>query len=70
MRLVDNARAAWRWASVQVLAVLAVLPLVWAELPEDIRSMVPHEWQPWVLSALALAGIVGRLVKQGPTDAT
>jgi hypothetical protein len=68
MRLVDNARAAWRWASVQVLAVLAVLPIVWAEMPEEIRAMLPPEWQPWILSALAVGGIVGRLIKQTPSQ--
>jgi di/tricarboxylate transporter len=68
MRLVENAAAAWRWASVQVLAVLAVLPIVWAEMPDEIRAMLPPEWHPWILSALAVGGIVGRLIKQTPSQ--
>lgn len=61
---VSNWRSAWRWFSVQVLAVLAVLPLVWAELPPDVQAWLPEAWRPAVLTALALAGIVARLKAQ------
>lgn len=65
MKLVKDARQAWRWLSVQALAVLAALPLVWPQIPADVRAMLPAEWQPWLLTALAVGGIVGRLVDQG-----
>lgn len=64
MNLVENWRSAWRWFSVQALAALAVLPLVWPALPADVRAWVPPEWQPWILVALAIGGIAGRLVDQ------
>jgi len=69
MRLVKDARNAWRWLSVRALAVLFALPLVWPQIPADVRAMLPPEWQPWVLSAIALGGIAGRLVDQGARDA-
>ena len=65
MKLVDEARSAWRWTSMQVLTLLALAPIVWTQLPPDVRAMVPQEWYPGVISLMALAGMVGRLRKQG-----
>ena len=67
MRLVQNWRSWWRWTSMHVLAVLAVLPAVWPQLPPDLRDSIPADWHPYILSALAVAGIVGRLRDQGTT---
>lgn len=64
MNLVYDWREAWRWFSVQALAIIAVLPIVWPALPADVRAWVPPEWQPWILVALAIGGIAGRLVDQ------
>lgn len=64
MRLVENAKDAWRWFSVQFAAVLAVLPLAWANLPADVKVWVPEDWRPWILAGLALAVIFGRLIDQ------
>lgn len=64
MRLVNDWRKAWKWLSVQSLAVLAVAPVVWSQLPPDVRNMLPEGWEPYVLAALAVGGIVGRLKAQ------
>ncbi len=66
MTLVENWKSAWRWFSVQALAALTVLPLVWMALPSDAKSFLPDSMEPWVLFALAFGGIVGRLVDQKP----
>ena len=49
-----------------IAALLAVLPLAWAELPGDVKAYLPPEWRPWVVTGLAVAVILGRLIKQGP----
>ena len=64
MQLVENVRTAWRWFSVQVLTLLAVLPLVWEQLPPETHALVPEAWRPWIITVLALIGIGGRLVRQ------
>lgn len=64
MKLVPNWKKAWRWFSVQALAVIAVLPFAWEYIPHDVRGLIPMEWQPFVFSAFAAAGIFGRLVRQ------
>ena len=69
MRLVPDWRAAWRWFSVQALAAIVMLPVVWASLPTDVKAWLPDGAEPWVLATLAVAGIVGRLVDQKKTAA-
>lgn len=74
MRLVDNAKHAWKWFSVQALAFLTFLssllvfvpfiPVVWAEIPDDIKAMIPDTWLKYVVLVVSLAGLIGRLVPQ------
>ena len=64
MTFVENARQAWKWFSVQALTVLALIPVVWAQLPPETHALVPEVARQWVITGVALAGIVGRLVSQ------
>lgn len=64
MKLVSDWREAWRWFSVQALAVLVALPLVWASLPSDLKAFVPDGWERWILIAVAAAGLIGRVIDQ------
>lgn len=65
MKLVKDARRAWRWFSVQAMAALALLPIIWMQLPPETQAMVPDHWRPWIMVAVAIGGIAGRLIKQG-----
>jgi hypothetical protein len=69
MHLVQNWKQAYRWWSVRGLAALAALPLVWQTLPPDLKAFLPDGWEPWVLAALALGTLAGRLVQQTPPAA-
>ena len=64
MRLVPDYRDAWRWFSVQAFAILAALPLVWLNLPPDIKAFIPPKYGVYIAAAIALGGLVGRLVDQ------
>lgn len=64
LKLVQGAKDAWKWYSVQALGVLTVVPMVWMELPADIKSRIPDEWTPYIVSAVALGGLIGRLRSQ------
>lgn len=64
MKLVENWKEAWRWFSVQALAALLVLPLVWTSLPADLKSSIPDSWDKWIVILVAGAGLVGRLIDQ------
>lgn len=63
-KLVEGAKSAWKWHSAQALGVLALTPIVWMELPADIKSRIPDEWTPYVVSVVALGGLIGRLRSQ------
>lgn len=64
MRLVQDWKDAWKWHSAQALAALALLPIVWMELPPDVKAFIPEAWQPWIVMGLAFGGLVGRLRDQ------
>jgi hypothetical protein len=64
MHLIPDWRQAWRWFSVQFLAIIMVVPLVWASLPADAKAFLPDAWEPWVLTTLAACGILGRIIDQ------
>lgn len=49
----------------QALTAIAVLPVVWINLPTDAKAMIPDAAEPWAFTVLAVAGVVGRLVNQG-----
>lgn len=64
MKLIPDWKQAWRWFSVQALAAIMALPIVWGMLPADVKGFLPDVWEPWVFVVLAAAGIVGRLIDQ------
>jgi len=69
MSLIPNWREAWKWFSVQALAAIVAIPFVWASLPSDLKAYVPDGAEPWVLMAIAMAGIIGRIVDQNKAAA-
>lgn len=69
MKLVDNWKDAWKWFSVQALAVIVALPFVWASLPADIKGFLPDGAEPWVLVVIAVAGVLGRVIDQSKVEA-
>ena len=68
MRIVKNARNAWRWFSVQAMALQGAAAAAWLAVPDDMRASVPSEWLAACAVALTVLGIAGRLVAQDGTD--
>lgn len=66
MKLVENAKTAWRWFSVQAMALATAIQLTWAMLDTDMRSVIPYQETvvPALTGTLLVLGIVGRLYKQ------
>jgi hypothetical protein len=64
MRLVDDARRAWRWFSVQCMALALTLQGAWEAMPDDMKSGIPPRAVTLITLSLLALGIVGRLVKQ------
>jgi len=62
--LVKNWRGAWRWFSLQAMALTAAIQAAWATIPDDLKQHVPAKLVTAVSVGLLLLGIGGRLVKQ------
>lgn len=68
MKLVSDWRQAIRWNSMRVLALIAAVPVIWEQLPPEAVALIPAEWRPYILTVLALCGMVARLVRQRAPD--
>jgi hypothetical protein len=65
MKLVDDARRAWRWFSVQAMALAVALQGAWEFVPDDLRAGIPPRLVTGITVCLLVLGIAGRLVRQG-----
>jgi hypothetical protein len=64
MTPVANWRGAWRWYSLQAMALSGAVQAAWEVLPADLKQYLPH-WLGLVLSlSLLLLGVGGRLIRQ------
>ena len=70
MKLVKDARKAWRWFSVQAMALQGAVAGAWLVVPDDMRAAVPAEWLAACAVALTVLGVAGRLIDQGGGDGT
>ncbi len=69
MKLVDNAKDAWKWFSMQAMTLAGALQGAWIAVPGDLKDNVPANMVHIITLGLVVAGIVGRLVKQTPDAA-
>lgn len=66
MKLVQDAKRAWRWFSVQAMVVVTALQGAWVFIPEDMKNTVPKNIVHWITIGLLFFGVAGRLVQQAP----
>lgn len=74
MKLIENWKKAWKLKSVQVGAISAffyVLILfaeqflgVWNIIPQDLKDLIPEQWQEYVGIFVGVAMVLARLKKQ------
>lgn len=66
--IVDDVKHAWRWFSVQMMALSLAIQGAWAVLGDDIKTYIPHFVAQGVSMLLLFLGIGGRMVKQNKPD--
>jgi hypothetical protein len=64
VRLVEEWKSAWRWFSLQAMALTAAIQAAWGAMPDDLKQHFPAKAVSAVSIALLLLGIGGRLLKQ------
>ena len=61
MHLVKNWKSAWRWLSVQFIALAAL----WETIPLEAKAVLSADTQSWVTFGLLVAAGLGRMIDQG-----
>jgi len=64
MKFVDDAKDAWKWFSMKAMAVAATFPIVWDQLPDEYKLLIPSGYMKYIVAAILIGGMVGRLVDQ------
>lgn len=64
MRLVDDAKSAWRWFSMRCMGAALALQGAWEVLPDDMKSGIPPKLVTYAALGLLALGMAGRVVKQ------
>lgn len=74
MKLIDNWKQAWKLKSVQVGAISAFFYAlilfseqflgVWNIIPQDLKNLIPEQWQEYVGIFVGVAMVLARLKKQ------
>lgn len=68
MKLVEGAKQAYKWFSMQAMAVATAIVSTWAMLPTELKAMIPAKYMAGITATVLVAGMVGRLLKQGEDD--
>ena len=66
MNLIPDWKKSWKFYSTWVAGAIAFLPMAWAQMPPDVKSMIPDGVKPGIPFLMLAAFLVARNVKQGP----
>ncbi len=61
MKLVPNAKKAWRWLSMQFIGLAAL----WETIPLEAKAVLDPSTQSWITLGLLVAAGLGRMIDQG-----
>lgn len=64
--MVENWKDAWKWLSVHVALVIAVVNAAQVMLPQ-FQALLPPDTFTWINAGLGVAVIVARLIPQSTT---
>ncbi len=64
MKLIDEWHQAWRWFSVQIIAVAGAFQAAVLLFPAEMRAYLPEPVMHGIALTLLAAAVLGRLVDQ------
>lgn len=69
MTLVPNWKSAWKWFSMQMIALAGAVQIAVLAFPAEIKAWLPDSVTHWTAAGLLGAAVLGRLVDQSkPND--
>lgn len=69
MKFVPNVRRAWRWFSMQMVALIAIVQVAWETLPAEALAVIGPDLRGWITLGLCIAAALGRVIDQGTAGA-
>lgn len=69
LEIIPDWRHAWKWVSVNCMALTLAIDGSWLAIPQDMRDHLPNHIASLITVALMALGILGRFVKQTPVKA-
>lgn len=70
MKLIPEARRAWRMFSVQASLIGAAIVGAWDKIPEEYRAQLPPDFLKWMIFAVFVVIPVLRIIDQGGATKT
>jgi hypothetical protein len=64
VKLIDEAKQAYKFFSVQAMALAIAIQGAWEVIPADMKASIPPQYVTYTTLALLVLGIFGRFVKQ------
>ncbi len=68
MRLIDDWKVAWKYASVWCNTIGMAISGAYGALYEQLKETLPPQYMAGITAAVFVLGIIGRLVSQTPKD--
>lgn len=69
MKLIDNWKEAYKWASTRCMALAIAVQGTWMFIPDDLKSSAPHWVAPTITVVLLILGLGGRVTQSGVSSA-
>ncbi len=70
MKLIDDWKQAYKWASTRCMALAAAVQATWVSIPEETRQQVPGYLVSGVTIGLLVFGVVGRITQKSDNAAS
>ncbi len=64
LKLIADWHQAWKWLSVQFIAMAGAVQLALLSFPDMLRAYVPDSWMHVIVLGLLAAAVLGRIVDQ------
>ena len=68
MKLIDEWKQAYRWFSMQAMTAAIALQGGYQSLPDSMKQNLSPKIVTYITIGLLVLGVIGRLVKQSPTN--